>query len=106
MTESFGPYAGAALDVDLPPAAHGICGRPFDGVEVRHVDPDSGSEAVAGEPGEFQLRGTPNLPGTGVRTRSAVIQPQRRYHHSDLGSHAPELPPWLTGRASTRLKRP
>src|SRR3546814_8235573 len=48
ITETFGPYAGAALDVDLPPAAHGSCGRPFDGVGVRIVYPHRGAEVVAG----------------------------------------------------------
>ena len=40
MTETFGPYCGARLDVDLPPDKHGSCGRPFAGVEVRVVDPE------------------------------------------------------------------
>ena len=45
MTESFGPYCGARLDLDLPPSKHGSCGRPFAGVEVRIVDPETGSGA-------------------------------------------------------------
>jgi acyl-CoA synthetase (AMP-forming)/AMP-acid ligase II len=59
MTESCGPYCGAPLDLDMPPAAHGSCGRPFDGIEVRIVAPAAdrsapggtatGSEPVAGE---------------------------------------------------------
>jgi acyl-coenzyme A synthetase/AMP-(fatty) acid ligase len=36
------PYCGAPLDVDLPAAKHGSCGRPFAGIEVRIVDPRRG----------------------------------------------------------------
>ena len=38
MTETFGPYCGDRLDIDLPPDKCGSCGRPFDGIEVRIVD--------------------------------------------------------------------
>src|SRR3546814_17504620 len=51
MTESFGPYAGAAPDFALPPAAHGSCGRPFAGVAVRTVDPQIRAEVVPHGPG-------------------------------------------------------
>ena len=60
MTESFGPYCGARLDLDLPEAKRGSCGRPFAGVEVRITDPDTGEEVAPGEPGQIELRG-PNL---------------------------------------------
>ena len=43
MTETFGPYCGARLDLDLPAGARGSCGRPFDGFEVRIVDPETGA---------------------------------------------------------------
>ena len=48
MTESGGPYCGARLDLDLPASKHGSCGRPFAGIEVRIVDPESGSGGRAG----------------------------------------------------------
>ena len=38
MTESFGPYCGDRLDVDMPPSKWGSCGRPFDGIDVRVAD--------------------------------------------------------------------
>src|SRR5262249_37239621 len=60
MTETFGPYCGARADVDLPPEARGSCGRPFAGVEVRVVDPETGAECPPGEVGEIRLRG-PNV---------------------------------------------
>ena len=42
MTESFGPYCGYPADTDMPRSAWGSCGKPFDGMEVRIVDPDTG----------------------------------------------------------------
>ena len=42
MTESFGPYCGYPADTDMPRSAWGSCGKPFEGMEVRIVDPDSG----------------------------------------------------------------
>ncbi len=36
---------------DLPPGKFGSCGRPFDGVEIRIVDPDIGRVVPAGEHG-------------------------------------------------------
>ena len=47
MTEAFGPYCGYPADTDMPATAWGSCGKPFPGMEVRIVDPDSG-EPVAG----------------------------------------------------------
>ena len=51
MTETFGPYCGAPLDTDLAPDKHGSCGRPFAGIEVRVVDPESGDDAPGGRIG-------------------------------------------------------
>jgi acyl-CoA synthetase (AMP-forming)/AMP-acid ligase II len=85
MTESFGPYCGARLDTDLPPDKYGSCGRPFAGVEVRIVDPESGTELPAGEQGEIWLRG-PNLArGICGRLRSTVFTTDGSYRTGDLG---------------------
>ena len=73
MTESFGPYCGARLDLDLPPAAHGSCGRPFDGVDVRIVD------------GEIQLRSPNLMRGFCGRQRSEVFTADGFYPTGDLG---------------------
>ena len=51
------PTAATGWTRDLPPDKFGSCGRPFEGVEVRIVDPDSGTAAAAGEQGEIWLRG-------------------------------------------------
>ena len=73
MTESGGPYCGARLDVDLPAAKHGSCGRPFDGIEVRVVDPDSRNVVPADVQGEIQLRGPNMIRGICGRTRSELF---------------------------------
>jgi acyl-coenzyme A synthetase/AMP-(fatty) acid ligase len=57
MTETFGPYCGSRLDVDLPEDEFGSCGRPFDGVEVRIVDPESREPLAPGQQGEIEVRG-------------------------------------------------
>ena len=57
MTESFGPYTGFPLDRTLPPGKEGSCGRPFDDVEVRIADVETGVPITEGAVGEIQLRG-------------------------------------------------
>jgi acyl-CoA synthetase (AMP-forming)/AMP-acid ligase II len=90
MTESFGPYCGDRLDVDLPPAAHGSCGRPFAGFEVRIADPDGegpDGEGPDGEgpDGEIWLRGPNLLRGICGRDRSTAFTPDGWYRTGDLG---------------------
>ena len=51
MTESFGPYSGDRLDRTLPPGKEGSCGRPFEGVEVRIADVESGAPITDGSVG-------------------------------------------------------
>ena len=70
MTESFGPYCGDRLDIDMPPSKWGSCGRPFDGIEVRIADPDTRRRVPAGTEGEIQLRGPNMMRGICGRTRS------------------------------------
>ena len=85
MTETFGPYCGERLDTDMPPDKHGSCGRPFAGIEVRIVDPDSGAEIPAGEQGEIWLRGPNLLRGICGRVRSTVFTTDGSYRTGDLG---------------------
>src|ERR1700736_3080370 len=57
MTETFGPYCGYPADTDMPRSARGSCGRPFEGMEVRIVDHDTGQPVPAGTVGVIQIRG-------------------------------------------------
>lgn len=84
MSESFGPYCGYFLDRDLPSESRGSCGRPFDDVEVRIVDPETGLVAGTGETGEIQLRGPNLMRGICGRERHEMFTPDGFYPTRDL----------------------
>jgi acyl-coenzyme A synthetase/AMP-(fatty) acid ligase len=104
MTETFGPYCGDRLDRDLPPAKQGSCGRPFDGVEVRIVDPESGQERPAGEEGEIWIRGDHLLRGICGRHRSTVFATDGSYPTGDLGRLDEDGYLWVSGRLDDMVK--
>ncbi len=85
MTESFGPYCGYAADTDLPQSAWGSCGKPFDGMEVRIVDPDTGQPVPADTVGMIQIRGPHTLRGVCRRSREDLFTPDGYYPTGDLG---------------------
>ncbi|MEU1981093.1 class I adenylate-forming enzyme family protein [Nocardia sp. NPDC019395] len=84
MTESFGPYCGYPADTDMPESAHGSCGRPFDGMDVRITD-IAGNPVPAGTIGEIQLRGPHILRGICGRTREELFTADGYYSTGDLG---------------------
>jgi acyl-CoA synthetase (AMP-forming)/AMP-acid ligase II len=104
MTESFGPYSGDRLDTDLPPDKFGSCGRPFEGVEVRIVDPDTGREVPAGQDGEIWLRGGHLLRGICGRLRSSVYTQDGAYRTGDLGHLDEDGYLWSSGRLDDMVK--
>jgi acyl-CoA synthetase (AMP-forming)/AMP-acid ligase II len=104
MTESFGPYCGARLDVDLPTSAFGSCGRPFDGIEVRIVAPDTGLACGPGEKGEILLRGTNMMRGICGRSCSEVLTPDTYYPTGDLGYLDTDGYLFYVGRADDMFK--
>src|SRR4029077_2374951 len=85
MTETFGPYCGTRLDTDLPPTKHGSCGIPFDGIEVRIVDPIDGSPVASGTQGEIAVRGPNLMRGINGRLRDATFSRDGFYRTGDLG---------------------
>jgi acyl-CoA synthetase (AMP-forming)/AMP-acid ligase II len=85
MTESFGPYCGYPADTDMPQPAWGSCGKPFDGMQVRIVDPDTGQPAAAGTIGMIQIRGPHTLRGICRRSREDLFTPDGYYPTGDLG---------------------
>lgn len=85
MTEAFGPYCGYAADTDLPASARGSCGKPFPGMEVRIVDPDTGASRTAGNIGMIALRGPHTLRGICRRGREDVFTADGFYPTGDLG---------------------
>ncbi|OBF07674.1 class I adenylate-forming enzyme family protein [Mycobacterium sp. 852002-10029_SCH5224772] len=85
MTEAFGPYCGYPADTDMPAEAWGSCGKPFDGMEVRIVDPESGEPVAAGAAGMIQIRGPHTLRGICGRSREELFTPDGFYPTGDLG---------------------
>ena len=85
MTESFGPYCGYPADTDMPRSAWGSCGKPFEGMQVRIVDPDTGQPVSAGTIGVIQIRGPHTLRGICRRSREEVFTPDGYYPTGDLG---------------------
>ncbi|MEU4312280.1 class I adenylate-forming enzyme family protein [Nocardia sp. NPDC024068] len=84
MTESFGPYCGYPADRDMPDSAHGSCGRPFEGMEVRIAGP-AGEGVPTGTIGEIQLRGPHILRGICRRAREDLFTADGYYPTGDLG---------------------
>jgi acyl-coenzyme A synthetase/AMP-(fatty) acid ligase len=85
MTESFGPYCGYPADTDMPRSAWGSCGKPFDSMEVRIVDPDTGQPVPAGTIGMIEIRGPHTLRGICRRSREELFTPDGYYPTGDLG---------------------
>ncbi|CQD18787.1 AMP-binding enzyme [Mycobacterium lentiflavum] len=85
MTEAFGPYCGYPADTDMPRTAWGSCGKPFDGMEVRIVDIDSGEPVAAGTAGMIQLRGAHTMRGICGRSREELFTADGFYPTGDLG---------------------
>jgi len=104
MTETFGPFCGDRLDRDLPPAARGSCGRPFEGVEVRIVDPETGRPVAAGGQGEIRLRGPNLMRGLVGRLHEEVFTADGFYPTGDLGSLDGDGYLFFTGRLDDMFK--
>ncbi|MFD1813517.1 class I adenylate-forming enzyme family protein [Rhodococcus gannanensis] len=85
MTESFGPWCGFRADRDMPRSAWGSCGKPFDGMEVRITDPETGSPVPQGGTGEIQLRGPHVMQGICGRSPEEVFTRDGFYPTGDLG---------------------
>ncbi|MBL7497192.1 acyl--CoA ligase [Frankia sp. CNm7] len=104
MTETFGPYCGSPLDTDLPAGKRGSCGRPFDGVEVRVVDPDTGAALPPGAEGEIRLRGPNVMRGIDGRQRGEVFDADGFYPTADRGMLDADGYLWYRGRLDDMFK--
>ncbi|HTR68803.1 MAG TPA: class I adenylate-forming enzyme family protein [Mycobacteriales bacterium] len=104
MTETAGPYCGARLDSDLPADKYGSCGRPFDGIEVRIVDPERGGEQPPGVPGEIRLRGPRVMRAIKGRLREATFDVDGFYPTGDLGALDADGYLWFHGRLDDMVK--
>jgi acyl-CoA synthetase (AMP-forming)/AMP-acid ligase II len=104
MTETFGPYCGARADIDLPAGKYGSCGRPFDGFEVRIVDPETELARGAGVPGEIWVRGKNVMRGICGRTRDQTFTVDGFYRTGDLGVLDDDGYLWYRGRLDDMFK--
>jgi acyl-CoA synthetase (AMP-forming)/AMP-acid ligase II len=104
MTETFGPYCGSRLDLDMPPEKRGSCGRPFTGIDVRIVDPESGAVCGPGETGEIRLRGCNMMRGLRGRTRETTFGADDFYPTGDLGALDADGYLWYRGRRDDMFK--
>ena len=85
MTEAFGPYCGYPADTDMPRSAWGSCGKPFEGMQVRIVEPDTGEPAPIGAIGMIQIRGPHTLRAVCRRSREDLFTADGYYPTGDLG---------------------
>lgn len=85
MTEAFGPYCGYPADTDMPASSWGSCGKPFEGMEIRIVDTDSGAPLAPGATGMIHIRGPHTLRGICGRTREDLFTADGFYPTGDLG---------------------
>jgi len=104
MTETFGPYSGYRLDLDMPPGKHGSCGQLFEGVEARITDPATGQEVPRGTDGEIRLRGPNLMRGICGRGREEAFDADGFYPTGDLGALDPDGYLWLRGRLDDMFK--
>jgi acyl-CoA synthetase (AMP-forming)/AMP-acid ligase II len=104
MTETFGPYCASRLDVDLPPSKQGSCGQPFDGIEVRIVDPATGAGVAPGTTGQILVRGPNVMSGICGRVRSEVFDADGFYATGDLGALDDDGYLWYSGRLDDMVK--
>jgi acyl-CoA synthetase (AMP-forming)/AMP-acid ligase II len=104
MTESFGPYCGYPADTDMPRSAWGSCGKPFDGMDVRIVDPESGAPLPTGEVGMITLRGPHVMRGICRRSREDTFTADGYYPTGDLGHLDDDGFMFYHGRADDMFK--
>ena len=104
MTETCGPYSGSRLDQDLPESKRGSCGRLFDGIEVRIVDPETGLPSSIGDAGEIRLRGPNLMVGLCGRLREQTFDADGFYPTGDLGVLDADGYLWYRGRLDDMFK--
>ena len=104
MTETFGPYCCDPLDGLLPVDKRGALGRPFDGVEVQVIDPDTGEALPAGVVGEICVRGPNIMRGFCGRTREQTFTADRWYRTGDSGRLDADGYLWFSGRLDDMFK--
>lgn len=85
MTETCGPHTWEDMSVELPEELRGSFGIPFEGIEHKIVDPETGASLPPGEPGEICVRGYSLMLGMYKQEREDVCDVDGFYHTGDGG---------------------
>jgi len=85
MTETCGPHCYEDMTRDLPEKLRGSFGRPLEGVDLRIVDPESGSPVPDGVEGEICVRGWSVMHGLYKKEREETFDRDGFYHTGDGG---------------------
>ena len=105
MTETCGSYAGDRLDLDLPEDKRGSCGRPFDGIEVRVVDPVVGGRGGrAGSPARSASAAATSCGRSVAGHAEDTFDGDGFYPTGDLGRLDGDGYLWFDGRADDMFK--
>jgi acyl-CoA synthetase (AMP-forming)/AMP-acid ligase II len=88
----------------LPQEKYGSLGRPFPGIEVTIVDPDTRAPLPRGEVGEIFLRGPNLMRGICGRTRGETFTPDGYYPTGDSGRLDGDGYLYFTGRLDDMFK--
>ncbi len=104
MTESHGPHSIEPLHVELPAGKEESFGRSVPGLERRIVDPDTGDEMPAGQPGEIWIRGYSLMLGLLGRDPADVFEPGGWYRTGDSGILDTDGHLYFRGRLGTVIK--
>jgi acyl-CoA synthetase (AMP-forming)/AMP-acid ligase II len=105
LTEAGGVIAFSALD-DSPELLATTGGKPFNGIEVKIVEPESLADLPIGERGEIWIRGPTNFSGyykDDAKTRE-VVMPGGWLRSGDLGALEPTGHIRYLGRIKDMLK--
>jgi acyl-CoA synthetase (AMP-forming)/AMP-acid ligase II len=84
MTETGGPHTISVFDID--PELPNSFGTPMPGMQLRIVDPHTGSDLPDGETGVLLVRGDSVMQGLVKREREEVFEADGWYRTGDLGS--------------------
>ena len=104
MTETLGPHTYDHNSKELPPEKAGSFGPAVPGVEHKIVDPITGEDLPAGQPGEVCVRGYSLMLGLHKRERSEVFTPDGWYRTGDGGYFDEDGHLYFTGRLGDLIK--
>ena len=104
MTEAFGPHCAGEMHTVLPEHQRGSFGTPLPGIEHKIVDPDTGEELPAGQPGEICIRGYSLMQGLYKLEREQTFDDEGYYHTGDGGHFSEEAHLFFGGRLGDTIK--